>query len=50
MTQVLLINFFGGLTLLSVGLLGEYVIRIMDEVRGRPRFLIKEMTESENAQ
>ena len=50
MTQVLLINFFGGLTLLSVGLLGEYVIRIMDEVRGRPRFLIKETTESENAQ
>jgi len=47
-TQVLLINFFGGLTLLSVGLLGEYVIRIMDEVRGRPRFLIRETTDAEN--
>ena len=46
-TQVLLINFFGGLTLLSVGLLGEYVIRIMDEVRGRPRFMVKETTDSE---
>jgi hypothetical protein len=49
MTQVLLINFFGGMTLLSVGLLGEYIIRIMEEVRGRPRFLVKETTDSEDA-
>ena len=48
MTQVLLINFFGGLTLLSVGLLGEYIIRIMDEVRGKPRFLVKDTTDSED--
>ncbi len=47
-TQVLLINFFGGLTLLSVGLLGEYVIRIMEEVRGKPRFLVKETTDAED--
>ncbi|MEC9095091.1 MAG: glycosyltransferase family 2 protein [Planctomycetota bacterium] len=47
MTQVLLINFFGGLTLLSIGLLGEYVIRIMEEVRGRPRFLVKDTTDTE---
>ncbi len=42
-TQVLLIIFFGGLTLFSVGLLGEYVIRIMEEVRGRPRYIVREL-------
>lgn len=44
-TQVLLICFFGGMTLMSVGLLGEYVIRIMDEVRGRPRYVIRSATD-----
>ena len=45
-TQVLLICFFGGMTLMSIGLLGEYVIRIMDEVRGRPRYVIRSATDS----
>ncbi len=40
-TQVLLIIFFGGMTLLSVGLVGEYLIRILDEVRGPPRFVVR---------
>jgi hypothetical protein len=41
-TIVLLILFFGGMTLLSIGLLGEYIIRIMDEVRGRPWFVVRQ--------
>jgi dolichol-phosphate mannosyltransferase/undecaprenyl-phosphate 4-deoxy-4-formamido-L-arabinose transferase len=41
-TLVLLIIFFGGISLFSIGLLGEYVIRIMDEVRGRPRHIVRE--------
>ena len=44
MTQVLLIIFFGGTTLFAIGLLGEYIIRILEEVRGRPRFVIRQTT------
>jgi polyisoprenyl-phosphate glycosyltransferase len=35
--------FVGGLLLLSVGLLGEYVGRVYDEVRGRPLSLISQV-------
>ena len=44
-TQVLLITFFGGMTLLSVGLLGEYVIRIIYEVARPPRYCIRQIAE-----
>jgi glycosyltransferase involved in cell wall biosynthesis len=40
-TLVLLITFFGGMTLFAVGLLGEYLIRVIDEVRRPPRYLIR---------
>ena len=38
-STMLLINFFGGLTMASVGLLAEYVGRIMEEVRGAPVYV-----------
>jgi len=38
-STLLLINFFGGLTMASVGLLAEYVGRIMEEVRGAPVYI-----------
>ena len=41
-TQVLLITFFGGATLFSVGLLGEYVSRIVTEVSGSEKFFIRD--------
>jgi dolichol-phosphate mannosyltransferase/undecaprenyl-phosphate 4-deoxy-4-formamido-L-arabinose transferase len=47
-TQVLLITFFGGMTLLSIGLLGEYVIRIIAEVTPPPRYLIRSETGPDN--
>jgi dolichol-phosphate mannosyltransferase/undecaprenyl-phosphate 4-deoxy-4-formamido-L-arabinose transferase len=40
-TVVILVSFFAGLTLLSLGIVGEYVIRILREVRGGPPFLIR---------
>ncbi len=43
-TQVLLITFFGGMTLLSIGILGEYVIRIIHEVARPPRYYIRQTT------
>jgi dolichol-phosphate mannosyltransferase len=33
----------GGLMLLAVGVLGEYIIRIFDQVRGRPLSLISQV-------
>lgn len=39
-TQVILISFLGGIQLISVGILGEYIGRIYEEVRGRPRFVV----------
>lgn len=41
-TMVLLLTFFGGVQLLSLGILGEYVGRIYDEVRCRPKYMIAE--------
>lgn len=41
MTAVL---FFGGLNLLSLGIMGEYVGRIASEVRGRPLYVVRGST------
>ena len=40
-TIVILICFFGGIQLLSLGIIGEYVGRIYDEVRRRPRYFVE---------
>lgn len=39
------IFFMGGVQLVCVGLLGEYVSRIYDEVRGRPQYIVDEVIE-----
>jgi polyisoprenyl-phosphate glycosyltransferase len=39
-TMVILITFLGGVQLISVGILGEYIGRIYDEVRMRPKFIV----------
>lgn len=40
-TNVLLINFFGGLILFTLGIIGQYLIRIMYEVKGFPRYKVR---------
>lgn len=43
-TLVLLVVFFGGMSLLSIGVLGEYVARVVGEVVQEPEFLVREQT------
>jgi len=40
-TTVLVVTFFSGMQLLSLGLMGEYVGRIYDEVKRRPKYIIE---------
>ncbi|MEO6568506.1 MAG: glycosyltransferase family 2 protein [Opitutaceae bacterium] len=40
-TLVILISFLGGIQLISVGILGEYIGRIYEEVRARPKFIVE---------
>lgn len=42
---VVAVTFLGGVQLLTMGVMGEYVARIHDEVRGRPLYLIREVRE-----
>jgi polyisoprenyl-phosphate glycosyltransferase len=42
-SHILTGSFFGALNALGISILGEYVIRIYDQVRGRPQFLIDRM-------
>jgi glycosyltransferase involved in cell wall biosynthesis len=39
-TTVLVVTFFSGIQLLSLGLIGEYIGRIYDEVKRRPMYII----------
>lgn len=40
-TVVILISFFFGMLFLILGLIGEYLSRIYDEVKGRPTYIVK---------
>jgi polyisoprenyl-phosphate glycosyltransferase len=39
-SHVLVASFFGALNALGISILGEYVIRIYDQVRGRPTYIV----------
>ena len=46
-STIVIILFFGGLNMLSVGILGEYVGRIYNEVRDRPLYIVRKTYDSE---
>ncbi|PPD42140.1 MAG: glycosyltransferase [Methylocystis sp.] len=46
-TLVVSIAFFSGVQLISLGVLGEYIARIFNEVKGRPLYLVAERIEGD---
>lgn len=45
-TVILVILFIGGFIMLSLGIIGHYISRIYEEVKGRPKYIISEVTEN----
>lgn len=46
-STIAVISFFGGVQLLSMGVIGEYIGKIYIETKARPRFIIEEKTYEE---
>jgi glycosyltransferase involved in cell wall biosynthesis len=47
-TVILLELIIGSLLMVSLGIIGEYLARIYEEVKGRPRYLVKESIEPDD--
>lgn len=45
-TVILLILIVGGFIMLSLGIVGHYLARIYEEVKGRPKYIIKQVTDN----
>lgn len=47
-TVILLILIIGGFIMLSLGVIGHYIARIYEEVKGRPKYIISQVTDNVN--
>ena len=47
-TTLIAVLFFGGVQLISLGILGEYIGRLYDEARGRPLYIVRQVPEDKN--
>lgn len=46
-SNLITITFFGGLNLFGIGIIGEYISRIYDEVRGRPKYIVDRIADDD---
>lgn len=46
-TVILLLLIIGGAIMVSLGIIGHYIARIYDEVKGRPRYIVAHRTEED---
>lgn len=47
-TVILLILIIGGFIMISLGMIGHYLARIYEEVKGRPRYIIRRRTDEDH--
>ncbi|MCH5343114.1 MAG: glycosyltransferase family 2 protein [Acetatifactor sp.] len=45
-TVILLVLIIGGFLMVSLGIIGHYIARIYEEVKGRPKYIISKVTEN----
>ena len=45
-TVILLILIVGGFLMISLGIIGHYIARIYEEVKGRPKYIIRTVTDN----
>jgi dolichol-phosphate mannosyltransferase len=45
-STITLVVFFGGIQLITIGVLGAYLGNLFDEVKGRPEYIVKKIYNS----